>query len=525
MDYVPLKDSDAVGRVSTRLAPAQLAAGLFGLATLGVSASFGIMTKFRTSENNHLPFFPKQNMQAVLARSSNPGLLPSLLHSWSGGPCCIFRCAPDESMDRATITTAMSSREEGYVYGARLANGVARPTGKQGDILKGYILCYHANNMREQLLTADKIHNYTTTTNTQGALLTAKVRRGVVAVILKNGETKQAYWYYQPPFRHSAWSPRGVYANRTDMPPLPIVSAKLGVAAPWTAPRWVWSRAWKLGKHSLPFLHRWDACSPTDTNVNLLVLWLKAIAGNRRETWDERIAYDLLPDWTRGVVSPAVAWMYPKLHHQNIVLRTEFLDQAVSLELNRYVPGRTVVVVLGAGFDGRALRLQGPSAAAATWVEVDLPHVSKQKQCLLGRLRARRPDLLGRLDALRFLLANLTSEMEVRSVLAQAVIPEKVQGGRVIFVLEALLIYLPPDRAAALLAACQEVCAAAGASTAVLCFADKLPHVEGCAVGQAQKMLAGAGWTLEEDSWLPKPGLARHMGCARWRKKKIFNFG
>ena len=38
---------------------------------------------------------------------------------------------------------------------------------------------------------------------------------------------------------------------------------------------------WKLHKRALPLLHRWDRAAPADTCVNLIVVWLKAIAGNR----------------------------------------------------------------------------------------------------------------------------------------------------------------------------------------------------------------------------------------------------
>ena len=124
-----------------------------------------------------------------------------------------------------------------------------------------------------------------------------------------------------------------MYNDRPDMPPLPDVAAAVGVEAPWTAPRWVWSNAWKMGKRALPILHRWDPCAPTDTNVNLWVCWMKAIAGNRRRGYDGGVAYDLLPPVTRVVVSRPLAWLYPRLHHQNIALRTAYLDKAVAQEL------------------------------------------------------------------------------------------------------------------------------------------------------------------------------------------------
>eukprot|EP00966_Prymnesium_polylepis_P294038 6790835-Prymnesium_polylepis.1 len=136
-----------------------------------------------------------------------------------------------------------------------------------------------------------------------------------------------------PAARWRPWRRRGVYEDRPDMPPLEDVASTVGVAAPWTAPRWMWSGAWRVGHRALPWLHRWDPAAATDTNVNLWVAWLKAIAGNRWRAADGGLAYDMLPSWTRRVVSRPVAWLYPRLHHQNVALRTAYLDRAVSREL------------------------------------------------------------------------------------------------------------------------------------------------------------------------------------------------
>ena len=147
-----------------------------------------------------------------------------------------------------------------------------------------------------------------------------------------------------------------------------------------------------------------------------------------------------------------------------------------------------------------------------------MPHVTSQKRALLRRLRERRPSLAPRIDTLQQLSANLTEGAQMRDALRAALKP--LDGGtgckRVIFVLEALLIYLPPAAASDLLAACVDEAAAVAASSVTLCFADRLPNAEGCGFEQARDALANAGLELEEASWLPKPGLARHMGCARW---------
>ena len=56
--------------------------------------------------------------------------------------------------------------------------------------------------------------------------------------------------------RSNPWRLRGVNTGRTDMPPLEETAAKLGVRAPFTAPKFVWGAAWKTGKRALPVLHR-----------------------------------------------------------------------------------------------------------------------------------------------------------------------------------------------------------------------------------------------------------------------------
>ena len=57
----------------------------------------------------------------------------------------------------------------------------------------------------------------------------------------------------------------------------------------------------------------------------------------------------------------------------------------------------------------------------------------------------------------------------------------------VLFVLEALLIYLEADAARALLAACAAEARAAGAGEcAAIAFADRLPGVEGCDAAAAE---------------------------------------
>ena len=262
-----------------------------------------------------------------------------------------------------------------------------------------------------------------------------------------------------------------------------------------------------------------------------MVCWLKAIGGNSRRGGvdDAGLGYDLLPPKTRAIVAKPLASLYPLLHHQNVLLRSAYLDREVAKALGESGSNdsaQSTVVVLGAGFDLRSLRLSS-EADAVRWVEVDLPHVIEQRSRLLGRLARRRPALGPQIEGIEQLAANLSVASEVDATLRAALSPEGAassggQGldqGHAIFVIEALMIYLQPERAAALLKACADQARAAGAARATLCFADRLPNMPklGTNVADASRVLAQAGFDHDDSVWLPKPGLARHMGVARAR--------
>ena len=285
---------------------------------------------------------------------------------------------------------------------------------------------------------------------------------------------------------NNAWRRRGVYRDRSDMPPLDAVAAAVGAAAPWAAPKWVWAFCWRAHARLLPALHARDGL--TNTCVNLQVLWLKALAG-------DDAAYALLPRGARLLVAPPLRRLYPRLHHQNIKLRAKFLDDAVRDELRRG-DDDVAVVALGAGFDGRAARAvegRGPRARAA---DVDLPEVIAQKRSVLGRADGYGAELI----------ACDLAGAGVEAALARAI----ANRTRVVFVVEALLIYLDAAAAERLLDACRGApCAAVS-----LCFADRLA-IDGVDEAAAARLFADRGFDLVR--YLPKPGLARHMGVARRR--------
>ena len=146
----------------------------------------------------------------------------------------------------------------------------------------------------------------------------------------------------------------------TDEVLLKKAATELKVSPPLNAPRWLWSAAWKLQTWIQPLLHKFDDVLPTDSFLNLSVLWWKAISGSRvfSNTFDSFVAYDLLPNFTRVIAGFPLCYLFPKLHHQNVALRTRFLDEALTREIeDAAAKGENVVTVaLGAGFDTRCLR-------------------------------------------------------------------------------------------------------------------------------------------------------------------------
>ena len=94
----------------------------------------------------------------------------------------------------------------------------------------------------------------------------------------------------------------------------------------------------------------------------------------------------------------------------------------------------------------------------------------------------------------------------VEAALARAI----ANRTRVIFVVEALLIYLDAAAAERLLDACR----GAPCAEVSLCFADRLA-IDGVDEAAAARLFADRGFDLVR--YLPKPGLARHMGVARRR--------
>jgi hypothetical protein len=349
--------------------------------------------------------------------------------------------------------------------------------------------------------------------------------------------------------------PQLQWGNRLrDSRKLNALANRLNIDAPWNAPKWIWRWVWNNHSKLLPLLHRTDQCSAKNTFVNLAVLWWKAISGNRigSATYDNGVAYNFLPDISRWIVAFPFCFLYPNLHHQNVALRTVYLDDVLKLELEE-IKTRSdrenalrVIIVLGAGFDTRSLRyLQ--SYDDVSWHEIDLPEVIHQKMCMFERFR-RRKNYQKNLPTLHGVDLNNISELQ--QILQNEIFEQCLNkldhdgdmslGNRihhVIFLTEASLMYLEETNVIPLINLCLEQ-SKLYCDNMSFCFADRLhgiideqitnsEHPYNLTMGEVfediddvieyekgKAFFKDIGLSLVK--WQMKPGRAKHMGVARF---------
>ena len=323
--------------------------------------------------------------------------------------------------------------------------------------------------------------------------------------------------------------------NRVDVKQEPNeLSEKYKMSPIWNAPKVVWSFAWKLQATMLPILHYFDNCVKRDTFVNLSVLWWKAIAGNNRHspTYDGGIAYDFLPPFMRWVVSYPLCLLYPKLHHQNVALRTVYLDDILKTQLNQSLTSssssfsgnlntRAHILSLGSGFDTRSIRF-ALKYNRTTWHEFDLQHVIDQKLAVLQRFLERRKLDSSKLPQLYSI--DMNDPLTVVSAIKKALNNVSIkQNDHIIFITEASLLYLNKSVVAPLLETSFKTASQfVDQSNIQYCFADRFPlpcctsdnHVYNYNITEeykeAQAYMNKIG--LQINQWQIKPGRARHMG-------------
>ena len=249
-----------------------------------------------------------------------------------------------------------------------------------------------------------------------------------------------------------------------------------------------------------PLLYAFEPDGMLDSEKNLRVLWVRALLASAGEL-DDSVAFALLPDATRWLVGTPLArtvWspVLPKLDW--IKQRTEFIDKALDrfLEVHASVGGSAQVVLLGAGYDTRALRYR---SSGATFYEVDLPSVLPIKEAMAERYLAEQQDggqSVG--SAGRALGVDLNqATMGPPGVFAQLELLGLERSCPTLIVSEAVLFYLSPPAKRALLADAGAFVAGNDGSSLVL--TDNLaPFVRSPSSEDAANFLSPLGLALTE---------------------------
>ena len=179
--------------------------------------------------------------------------------------------------------------------------------------------------------------------------------------------------------------------------------------------------------------------------------------------------------------------------------------------------------------------------------ELDLPEVVRAKRQLIQtRLHRRRPWLKHMNTATKLIPVDFNDVDETRKALEGILLSPSSPNGNItddnhrlgsgddvlgattnIILFEGVMIYLDGGVPHALLKLCSDVLgecsnlstvdrtSTRSSSSGYLCFADRLENIPSGEVDAAKIELESTGWELLD--WLPKPGLARHMGVARLR--------
>eukprot|EP00457_Paulinella_chromatophora_P001787 gb/GEZN01001789.1/.p1 GENE.gb/GEZN01001789.1/~~gb/GEZN01001789.1/.p1 ORF type:complete len:843 (+),score=163.23 gb/GEZN01001789.1/:194-2530(+) len=139
------------------------------------------------------PFVPKAGVDDVVVKPVLPQDKPILLQAVPPALVkahCLFYYG--EGQVPTELADGKESEQEGWIYGAKLDGALAVPTGMQGDVLKGQLLCFSALSFSAKLKLADGLNKFNADKPDEGS-----VRRGTVKVVDKQGGTHDAYWYFQ----------------------------------------------------------------------------------------------------------------------------------------------------------------------------------------------------------------------------------------------------------------------------------------------------------------------------------------
>jgi len=326
------------------------------------------------------------------------------------------------------------------------------------------------------------------------------------------------------------------------------IAKELKVEPPINAPAFVWNFAWKLHMYLIPILHSFDHCFAVNSSFNLAVLWWKAISANRWGSllWDNGITFDLLPPIFRRLVQFPLSFLYPNLHHQNIAMRTVFLDDALRseiLNIENNQNSKVRVIILGSGYDSRSLRFLNTiesefNTSNVDFFEFDLPSVVNVRHLMLERFVQRRKVIkkivrlptvleadLNNLDEFTLKLDQLLDQNN-KSIFDTS-IKQATTYTKTIFIMEAVVMYLNDEVVMPLCQQCvRSVIKNNPLEDISLCFADRFPGIvnvdnntSSLTTFEKEREDVAAFLLksqLQLTRWMPKLGRARHMGVAKY---------
>jgi methyltransferase (TIGR00027 family) len=176
--------------------------------------------------------------------------------------------------------------------------------------------------------------------------------------------------------------------------------------------------------------------------------------------------------------------------------RTAFFDQVVVNGLDR---GVSQVAVIGAGYDGRALRYAKPGVR---WFEVDHPATQRDKRDRMARLAITTPDIA-------FVAADLVHDDVAATLTAEGFAPDAPS----LLLCEGLLAYLAPNVVAELLVRLRSI-ATAGTR---LALSTRIPGADPARRERFAARVAEVG----EPLLLGDADVPAMLTAARWRPAEL----
>ena len=296
----------------------------------------------------------------------------------------------------------------------------------------------------------------------------------------------------------------------------------LGVERPSNAPRIFRRLSWRLHQKILPLLHWGDASQAKDVDVNLRVLWAKAISSLDSNS----LAYEEHEKWTYLLLPPRSRWLlrriipvrlFPRWLHANIELRTVYLDRLIQEEIESVSSAQTKirVIVLGGGYDARCLRLlNAPTNSSrrrridVAW-ELDQASVVQSKHIMLDRIQRQLKKSIRKPHGRAVDLADGGQlERTLGEIMSH---DDGSDDWFTILVSEAVLMYLPSGTPSRVLSTCEGFLRRKRNRSSFV-FAERFEGVNANDQTALRRFLAKAGWKLK--TWQPKPGRTNHMGKA-----------